>query len=57
MATVVRAINGCRDEANVGGYPHFALRDADSSQPGLFHRFGLMSDDYTPKSAFAGIGS
>ncbi|WP_433226810.1 hypothetical protein [Microtetraspora malaysiensis] len=53
VETVVRAIDGCRDEVNIVGYTHFALRDADSSQPGLFHRFGLMSDDYTPKPAFA----
>ncbi|GLY82387.1 hypothetical protein [Actinoallomurus iriomotensis] len=34
-------------------YTHFALRDADSSAPGLFHNFGLLTDDYRPKPAFA----
>ncbi|MEV5826727.1 hypothetical protein AB0L25_14210 [Spirillospora sp. NPDC052242] len=36
----------------IGAYLHFALRDADSSRDGLFHRFGLLHDDYTPKPAF-----
>ncbi|WP_202918761.1 hypothetical protein [Saccharothrix deserti] len=36
----------------IGGYTHFALRDADSAKSGLFHRFGLTTDDYTPKPAF-----
>ncbi|MCF6422913.1 hypothetical protein [Amycolatopsis tucumanensis] len=33
-------------------YTHFALRDADSANPGLFHQFGLLRDDYTAKPAF-----
>ncbi|NIH78560.1 hypothetical protein [Amycolatopsis viridis] len=46
--TVVRAVVA----AGAVCYTHFALRDADSTQAGLFHRFGLMTDDYTPKPAF-----
>jgi hypothetical protein len=38
---------------NLGAYLHFTLRDAHSSQESLFHRFGLLRDDYTPKPAFA----
>ncbi|MFD0900606.1 hypothetical protein [Actinomadura sediminis] len=41
-----------RSPAGIGAYLHFALRDADSSRDGLFHRFGLLHDDYTPKPAF-----
>ncbi|MEY6565609.1 hypothetical protein AB8B12_11825 [Streptomyces sp. PGLac3x] len=36
----------------MSGYTHFALRDPDSSRPGLYHRFGLTTDDHTPKPAF-----
>ncbi|HJU01690.1 MAG TPA: hypothetical protein VJ966_10850 [Actinomycetes bacterium] len=36
----------------LAGYSHFSLRDADSANPGRFHQFGLMTDDYTPKPAF-----
>ncbi|MFJ4438253.1 hypothetical protein [Streptomyces sp. NPDC088923] len=36
----------------VAAYTHFALRDADSARPGLFHRFGVMTDTYEPKPAF-----
>jgi hypothetical protein len=52
VETVVRTIADARTELNIQAYAHFALRDADSSQPGLFHRFGLTTDDYTPKPAF-----
>ncbi|SHG95744.1 hypothetical protein [Streptoalloteichus hindustanus] len=38
---------------NIGAYLHFSLRDANSSHEGLFHRFGLLHDDYSPKPAFA----
>jgi hypothetical protein len=30
----------------------FTLRDADSSNDDLFHQFGVLRDDYTPKPAF-----
>ncbi|MGC5343353.1 hypothetical protein [Streptomyces sp. DT171] len=50
--TVVRVIAAHARELGLTGYTHFALRDADSSNPGLFHRFGLTTDDYTPKPAF-----
>ena len=30
----------------------FGLRDADSSEPDLFHQFGIMQDDYTPKPGY-----
>lgn len=40
-------------ELGPSGYTHFALRDADGAGPGLVHRYGLTTDDYTPKPAFA----
>jgi hypothetical protein len=49
---VVRTVHGLADRLNVTHYEHFALRDADSSKPEIFHQFGLMRDDYTPKPAF-----
>ena len=33
-------------------YVLFGLRDAASSKPDLFHQFGIMRDDYTPKPAY-----
>ncbi|MFC5667523.1 hypothetical protein ACFP3U_31705 [Kitasatospora misakiensis] len=56
VAEVVRTVAGLADELNLTGYGHFGLRDADSADPGLFHRFGLLRDDYTPKPAFAVYG-
>ncbi|MFI9010457.1 hypothetical protein ACIGNX_24790 [Actinosynnema sp. NPDC053489] len=50
--TVVRTVAAHARRLRVSGYTHFALRDADSANPGLFHRFGLTADDYTPKPAF-----
>lgn len=50
--TVVRTVAAHARTLGLSGYTHFALRDADSARPGLFHRFGLTTDDYTPKPAF-----
>ncbi|MBB4917845.1 hypothetical protein [Streptosporangium saharense] len=52
LETIVTAVVNCRIRRNIGGYTHFALRDADSTKPGLFYRFGLLTDDYRPKPAF-----
>ncbi|ESQ04533.1 Hypothetical protein B590_19904 [Streptomyces sp. PVA_94-07] len=52
VETVVTAVAELAGPLRLSGYTHFALRDADSSRPGLFHRFGLTTDDYTPKPAF-----
>lgn len=52
LETVIRTINEHRAAFNVTRYEHFALRDADSSDPNLFYQFGLLRDDYTPKPAF-----
>ncbi|MEU4951568.1 hypothetical protein [Streptomyces lavendulae] len=52
VETVLGVVAAHAGELGIGRYTHFALRDADSSGPDLFHRFGLTTDDYTPKPAF-----
>ncbi|MFF7603291.1 hypothetical protein [Streptomyces mirabilis] len=52
LETVVRTVAGLSADLNIDGYSFFALRDADSTAEGLFHRFGLLRDDYTRKAAF-----
>ncbi|MCU7826078.1 hypothetical protein KSNIM_31435 [Kitasatospora sp. DSM 101779] len=52
VGTVVRTVAEHAAALGLSGYTHFSLRDADSNGPGPFHRFGLTSDDYTPKPAF-----
>ena len=52
LERVIRTVAGLADDLNIDGYSLFALRDADSTADGLFHRFGLLYDDYTPKPAF-----
>jgi hypothetical protein len=52
LETVLRAVAARREELNVTHWELFTLRDADSSNDDLFHQFGVMRDDYTPKPAF-----
>ncbi len=52
LEIIVREIHRLKDQLNITDYEHFALRDADSSNPDIFHQFGLLRDDYTPKPAF-----
>ncbi|MFF0156192.1 hypothetical protein ACFYRY_01440 [Streptomyces sp. NPDC005263] len=52
VETVVRVIAAQAKQLHLSGYTHFALRDADSAKSGLFHQFGLTTDDYAPKPAF-----
>ena len=49
---VVRTIHEHREQFNITHYEHFALRDANSSNPALLSQFGLLRDDYHPKPAF-----
>jgi hypothetical protein len=51
-AVVDAVVKAAAHAPGVERYMHFGLRDADTSQPGLFHRFGIMTDDYRPKPAF-----
>ncbi|MEV6028971.1 hypothetical protein [Streptomyces sp. NPDC052036] len=52
LETVVRTVAGLSSELNIDAYSFFSLRDADSAADGLFHHFGLLRDDYSPKAAF-----
>ncbi|QPP05912.1 endo-1,4-beta-xylanase [Streptomyces bathyalis] len=52
VETVVNVIAAHAGQVGLSGYTHFALRDAHSANPGLFHQFGLTTDDYSPKPAF-----
>jgi hypothetical protein len=52
LGTILRSVDAHRDELHVTHWELFALRDADSTRDSLFHRFGVLRDDYTPKPAF-----
>ncbi|GAB2495887.1 hypothetical protein GCM10027187_73280 [Streptosporangium sandarakinum] len=52
LESVVRTVHALRADLNVTHWELFALRDADSSKDSLFHRFGVLRDDYSPKPAF-----
>jgi hypothetical protein len=52
LGTVIDVISRHAAGLNITGYIHHTLRDARSDGSGLFCRFGLMTDDYTPKPAF-----
>jgi hypothetical protein len=57
IGTVVRTVHRLAGDLNITHYMLFGLRDADSSQPDLFHQFGILRDDYTPKPAYATFSS
>jgi hypothetical protein len=52
LETVIRTVHALRADLNVTHWELFTLRDADSSKDDLFHRFGVLRDDYSPKPAF-----
>ncbi len=52
LEKIIRVIYQLRSEFNIECYELFALRDADSSNPDIFHQFGILKDDYTPKKIF-----
>ena len=52
LDAIVRSVHRVAAELHVTHYMLFGLRDADSSEPDLFHQFGIMRDDYTPKPAY-----
>jgi hypothetical protein len=49
---IIRTVYALRVELNVTHWELFTLRDADSSRDDLFHRFGILRDDYSRKPAF-----
>lgn len=52
LEAIVRAVHARTDELNVTHWELFTLRDANSSKDDLFHTFGVLHDDYSPKPAF-----
>jgi hypothetical protein len=52
LETVIRTVHRLHNELNISHYVLFGLRDADSSKEDLFHQFGIMYDDYSPKPAY-----
>jgi hypothetical protein len=50
---VIECVLEQKDELNIAAYELFSLRDADSSNPDRFHQFGIMTDTYLPKAAYA----
>jgi hypothetical protein len=57
LEAVLRAVHARAGELNVTHWELFALRDADSSKDDLFHNFGVLHDDYSPKPAFGRLAS
>lgn len=52
LESTLRTVHGLRADLNVTHWELFTLRDADSSKDSLFHRFGVLRDDYSAKPAF-----
>jgi hypothetical protein len=52
LERIVRTVHALRADLNITHWELFTLRDADSSKNDLFHRFGVLRDDYSPKLAF-----
>lgn len=52
LERVVRTVHALRADLNITHWELFTLRDADSSKNDLFHRFGVLRDDYSRKPAF-----
>jgi len=52
MRAAIAAVDANRSTYHVTDYRWFDLRDADSSGTSFEGRYGLMHDDYTPKTAF-----
>jgi hypothetical protein len=52
METIIVTIYDLRTKYNISHYEFFGLRDADSLKEDLFHQFGILRDDYSPKPAY-----
>lgn len=52
LESTLRTVHDLRAELNVTHWELFTLRDAHSSKDSLFHRFGVLRDDYSAKPAF-----
>ncbi len=53
MDEMIRAVHDYRGNYNVTSYNWFDLRDGDSSNPDFGQQYGIMTDTYAPKPAFA----
>ena len=53
LETQVRAFHDFRGTFNVSDYRWFDLRDSDSTSPNFQQQYGLMTDTYQEKPAFA----
>jgi hypothetical protein len=53
LLTVLRAVHDARIRLNITHWELFTLRDADSTRADIFHQFGVLHDDYSPKLVFA----
>nr|WP_312579279.1 hypothetical protein [Sedimentibacter sp.] len=52
LEAIIRKIYDLRLKLNISHYELFGLRDADSCKEDLFHQYGIMRDDYSPKPAY-----
>jgi hypothetical protein len=52
LEVIIRTVHRLRAELNVTHWQLFTLRDADSAKDDLFHQFGVLRSDYSPKPAF-----
>lgn len=52
LGSIIDTVVHLEEELLIEAYELFSLRDADSSNPDVFHRFGIVTDDYRPKPAF-----
>jgi hypothetical protein len=57
MNAMVGAFHDYGATFNVSDYRWFDLRDSDSTSPNFQQQYGLMTDEYVPKPAFAGYRS
>ena len=57
LRDVIETVVSVHEELKVTAYELFSLRDADSGGDGLYDRFGIMTDTYHPKPAFAAFQS
>ena len=53
MDTMVHAVHDFRGTFHISDYRWFDLRDGDSTSPNFQTQYGLMTDEYRPKPAFA----
>ncbi len=53
LQTMVQAASDFRGTYDISDYRWFDLRDSDSTSPNFQQQYGLMTDTYTPKPAFA----